>query len=187
MLLFCEHEGSRGVAGNGEEMAVTKLEQKKDKEDSKPESTTGKTTGNKTPGKRKREAKGETSSTATSTEGAAASKPGEIVLISRSAGAKLGRSARGKGAVLLRRAADKQVLQHAVKLAELLSKEALEGKLASAKMLVGLAERVDVVPQTKPKRQGPTEAQILANDKPWEGSLDDEEDFDPPLPEPLAS
>ena len=175
MLLFCEHEGSRGVAGNGEEMAVTKLERKKAKEDSKAESTTEKTTGNKPPGKRRSAAQGRPSRTAPSKEGAAAAKPDESGLISRSEGARLARRARGKGAVLLRRAADIQLSQNANELAELLAKDALKGKLASTKLLVGLAERVDTVAATEPKQKGLTEAQWLTLAKPWEGPLEDEE------------
>ena len=168
MLLFCEHEGSRGVAGNGEEMAVTKVELKKDKESSNRKNSTGKTAGNKTGSKPKSVSK-------STTDAAAASSPGEMVPISRSAGAKLGRTAGGKGAVWLRRAADKQLAQNAEKLAEVLSKEALVGNLGSAKMLVGLAERVDTVPESGAKRRRLTQAQRLERDKRWDGPLDGEE------------
>jgi hypothetical protein len=94
------------------------------------------------------------------------------------------------GAERLRRAADKKVGRNSAKLAEVLTKKALAGDLASARMLLALAEAKKPVPAKKSK--GPTLAEWLLLDlkengefkgpkeekEPWREQVEDEEDED---------
>jgi hypothetical protein len=88
------------------------------------------------------------------------------------------RTSRGKtsgkdGAERLRQAADKRVGQNSEGLADLLTKKALGGDLASAKVLVGLAERKKPKPERKKTRRGPSLAQQLAAEPEWTGEEDE--------------
>jgi len=79
------------------------------------------------------------------------------------------------GVEQLHQAADKQVYEISEKLAEMLKKKALKGDLASAKTLVGLAERKKPQPEPKKKRRGPSMAERLAAEPEWEGEEEDRE------------
>lgn len=72
------------------------------------------------------------------------------------------------GAEQLRQEADKQVGLNSEKLADLLAQKALEGDLASTKMLLGLAENKK--PRAKPgkKRRGPSLAEQLTAEPEWQ-------------------
>lgn len=84
-------------------------------------------------------------------------------------------TARKDGAERLREAADKQVGLNSDKLADLLTKKALEGDLASTKVLVGLAERKKPKPVRKRKRRGPSLAERLAAEPEWTGQEEEDE------------
>lgn len=77
---------------------------------------------------------------------------------------------RRDGAERLRLAADKRVGRNSEKLADLLTEKALAGDLASAKVLVGLAEGKKPQPEIKKKRRGPSLAEQLAAEPQWRGS-----------------
>jgi hypothetical protein len=73
------------------------------------------------------------------------------------------------GVERLRHAADKQVGQNWEELSLLLTAKALSGDLASAKTLVALAAGKKPRPKRAKKRRGPTQAQQLAAELPWQG------------------
>jgi len=71
------------------------------------------------------------------------------------------------GAERLQEAADRRVGRNSEKLADLLEVKALEGNLASMKVLVMLAERKKPRPVPVKKPRGPSLAQRLAAETPW--------------------
>ena len=78
-----------------------------------------------------------------------------------------GKTACKDGAERLRLAADKRVGRISEKLADLLSNNALAGDLASARVLVGLAERKKPIQEPVKKRRGPGLAARLAAEPEW--------------------
>jgi hypothetical protein len=92
-----------------------------------------------------------------------------------------------KGGGKLQSAVDEIVGVQCIRIATALVNKTVEGNMVGAKLLVEMTGASHPKEQQKRKRRGPSVAQFLANDKPWEGPLDDEEDLDPPLPEPVAS
>ena len=74
---------------------------------------------------------------------------------------------RKDGAERLRQAADKRVNEISEQLADLLKKKALEGDLASAKTLIGLAAAKKPIPERVKKRPEPSYAEKLANEPQW--------------------
>jgi hypothetical protein len=85
------------------------------------------------------------------------------------------RSSCRDGAERLRQAADKRVFRNSEKLADLLTAKALEGDLASAKVLVALAGSKKPIEESVKKWNGPSLAQQLAADAPWQGTKEDED------------
>jgi hypothetical protein len=83
-------------------------------------------------------------------------------------GKKRGRAGKD-GAEQLKRAADKRVGRNSEVLADLLTKKALEGDLASARVLVGLAERKKPREKQVKKRRGPSLAERLVAEPEWQG------------------
>jgi hypothetical protein len=83
------------------------------------------------------------------------------------------------GAERLRQAADKQVGKNSEKLVGLLAKKALEGDLASTRVLVGLAERKN--PQAKPatKRHGTSQAERLVAEPEWQEEEEEQRTANP--------
>ena len=81
---------------------------------------------------------------------------------------------RKDGAERLRQAADKRVGRNSDKLADLLTEKALAGDLASAKVLVGLAERKKASLEPKKRRRGPSLAERLAAEPEWQGEEEEE-------------
>jgi len=83
------------------------------------------------------------------------------------------------GAEQLRQAADRQVGLNSEKLADLLTKNALAGDLACARVLVGLAERKKPIPEPRAEprmaERGPSQAEQLAAEPEWQGAPEDEE------------
>jgi hypothetical protein len=80
-----------------------------------------------------------------------------------------GKTARKNGAERLRQAADRRVGRNSEELADLLTKKALAGDLASTKVLVALAEQKKPSPEPKKKRRGPSRAEQLAAEPEWRG------------------
>ena len=60
-------------------------------------------------------------------------------------------------------------------LADLLETKALAGDLASAKVLVGLAERKKPIPEPVKRRRGPSLAELWAAEPQWQGEPEDRE------------
>ena len=87
----------------------------------------------------------------------------------------------------LREAVVQRVAEECDRIAESLVNKTLEGNMVGAKLLVDLTGAKIPPPKPPRKRRGPTMAQMLAACPPWQGPLDDVEDYDPPLPEPVAS
>jgi hypothetical protein len=85
---------------------------------------------------------------------------------------------RKDGAERLRQAADKRVLRNSEKLADLLTARALEGDLASAKTLIGLAAAKKPIPEPVKKRPEFSYAEKLANEPQWVGKAEDEDEND---------
>jgi hypothetical protein len=79
------------------------------------------------------------------------------------------------GAEQLKRAADKRVGRNSEKLADLLTEKALEGDLASARVLVGLAERKKPREKQVKKRRGPSLAERLVAEPEWKEPPEGEE------------
>jgi hypothetical protein len=71
------------------------------------------------------------------------------------------------GAEQLRRAADKRVGRNSEKLADLLTVKALEGDLASTRVLVGLAGSKKPRAERAKKRRGPSLAERLVAEPEW--------------------
>ena len=73
------------------------------------------------------------------------------------------------GGEQLRTAVEKLVAEQSEKIAQALVDKTIKGNMTGARLLVDLSGANS--PQTKPpkKRRGPTTAQRLAMDKPWEG------------------
>lgn len=82
--------------------------------------------------------------------------------------ASRGKTTRTDGAERLRQAADKLVGRNSKKLADLLTNKALEGDLASTRVLVGLAERKKPKAEPVKKRRGPGMAERLAAEPKWQ-------------------
>jgi hypothetical protein len=78
------------------------------------------------------------------------------------------------GAERLRQAADKRVGRNSEKLADLLTEKALDGDLASAKTLFGLAAGKKPIPEPVKKRRGLSYAERLAAEPEWKGEVEDE-------------
>jgi hypothetical protein len=76
---------------------------------------------------------------------------------------------RKDGAERLRQAANKRLNEISETLADLLKKKALEGDLASAKTLFGLAAGKKPIPEPVKKQRGLTHAQRLAREPQWVG------------------
>ncbi len=98
-------------------------------------------------------------------------KTGEGAKRTRACGGKAGRK---DGAERLRQEADRRVGRNSKQLADLLTEKALGGDLASAKVLVGLAERKKPRPEPVKKRRGPSEAELLAIEPEWQGELEED-------------
>jgi hypothetical protein len=78
-----------------------------------------------------------------------------------------GTRARKGGAERLQEAADRRLGRNSERLANLLEVKALEGNLASMKVLVMLAERKKPRPEPVKKPRGPSLAERLAMERPW--------------------
>jgi len=89
--------------------------------------------------------------------------------------ARRGRAARKDGAELLRQAADRRLARNSEELADLLETKALAGDLASAKVLVGLAERKKPIPEPVKRWRGPSLAELWAAEPQWQGEPEDRE------------
>jgi hypothetical protein len=89
--------------------------------------------------------------------------------------ASRGSAARKDGAEQLRQAADRRVSRISEKLADLLEGKALEGDLASTKVLFGLAERKQPIPAPVKRRRGPSPAERLAAEPQWQGEEETED------------
>ena len=81
------------------------------------------------------------------------------------AAGKAKRKWRGNGAARLKKAADQVVAENSEELARLLLKDALKGKMESARLLVTLAEKTE---PPKAKRRGRSAADILAAEPEWD-------------------
>jgi hypothetical protein len=90
--------------------------------------------------------------------------------------ARRGRPTRKNGAEQMRQAADRRVGRISERLADLLEKSALEGDLASTRVLFGLAERKKPIPKPVKKWHGPTPAERLAVEPQWQGEEEDDDD-----------
>jgi hypothetical protein len=81
----------------------------------------------------------------------------------------------------LMKAADQMVAEHSEKLADLLAKDALKGKVASARLLVALSERMDEArkkkseskDRSKMRHGGLTAADLLGSEDEWESETED--------------
>jgi hypothetical protein len=82
-------------------------------------------------------------------------------------------ASRKDGAERLRQAADRRVGRNSEKLADLLTARALEGNLASAKTLIGLAAAKKPIPERVKKQRGLSLAEKWANEPQWTGNLED--------------
>jgi hypothetical protein len=80
------------------------------------------------------------------------------------------------GVEQLRQEADKQVGQHSEELADVLTKSALAGNVASARMLVVLAENKKPEPNPEDTRPVRSIAEELAAQPEWRGPIEDQED-----------
>jgi hypothetical protein len=82
----------------------------------------------------------------------------------------------------LRTAVEKLVAEQSEKIAQALIDKTIEGNMTGARLLVDLSGAKS--PQIKPpkKRRGPTTAQRLATDKPWEGPEDGDKETIPRAP-----
>jgi DNA polymerase III gamma/tau subunit len=74
---------------------------------------------------------------------------------------------RKDGAERLRQAADKRLNEISEQLADLLKKKALDGDLASAKTLIGLAAAKKPIPEPVKKQPEPSYADKLAKEPQW--------------------
>jgi hypothetical protein len=92
--------------------------------------------------------------------------------------ASRGSAARKDGAEQLRQAADRRVSRISEKLADLLEGKALEGDLASTKVLFGLAERKQPIPAPVKRRRGRSPAERLSAEPQWQGDDEEEETGD---------
>ena len=88
--------------------------------------------------------------------------------------ARRGSTARKDGAEQLRQAADRRVSRISEKLADLLEGKALEGDLASTRVLFGLAERKQPIPAPVKRRRGPSPAERLAAQPQWQGEEEEQ-------------
>jgi hypothetical protein len=88
--------------------------------------------------------------------------------------ASRGSAARKDGAEQLRQAADKRVSRISEKLADLLEGKALEGDLASTKVLFGLAEHKQPIPAPVKRRRGLSPAERLAAEPQWQGEEEEQ-------------
>ncbi len=84
--------------------------------------------------------------------------------------AKAKRKWRGNGAARLKMAADQVVAENSEKLAKLLLKDALEGKMESARLLVTLSEKKEQMPARRRQRQ--SWADTLAAEPEWDPERD---------------
>ena len=80
-----------------------------------------------------------------------------------------GTAASKDGAERLRQAADKRVGRNSEKLADLLTEKALDGNLASAKVLLALTGAKKPIQEPVKKRRGPSLAELLAAEPEWKG------------------
>jgi hypothetical protein len=71
------------------------------------------------------------------------------------------------GAEKLRQAADRLVGEHSEELADLLTRKAVKGDLASARVLVALAEHKKPLPEPAKKRRGRAAAILLSEESGW--------------------
>ena len=92
--------------------------------------------------------------------------------------ARRGSAARKDGAEQLRQAADRRVSRISEQLADLLEGKALEGDLASTKVLFGLAERKQPIPAPVKRRRGRSPAERLSAEPQWQGDDEEEETGD---------
>jgi hypothetical protein len=77
------------------------------------------------------------------------------------------KTARKDGAEQLQKAADERVTLHLEELTDLLTKQALRGNLASAKVLVDLAKGQKTTPKPVRKRRGASLAEQWAAEPAW--------------------
>lgn len=87
-----------------------------------------------------------------------------------------GKRAHKDGAERLRQAADRRVGRNSEKLADLLETKALEGNLASLKVLVMLAERKRPRPEPVKKPRRPSVAQRWAAEPAWREEREEKRD-----------
>ncbi len=91
------------------------------------------------------------------------------------------RRLRGNGVNRLMKAADRAVAENSAKLAGLLLEDALKGKVACARLLVALSERMDETKKkkleakdrSKMRHGGLTAADLLGSEENWESETDD--------------
>lgn len=85
---------------------------------------------------------------------------------------------RGNGAELMKKLADKLLVENCAELAGLVLKNAKEGRTASTKLLVSLSEGnvPNGIPVKKRRRRGLTPAERLTLEPEWEGPSDSEVD-----------
>jgi len=103
--------------------------------------------------------------------GTAGSSAARTATNKASEGTRQGETAATDGAEELKQAVDKEVGRKSKKLAKVLMDKAMEGDLASAKLLVTLAESKRPIKEVAQKPTGPTLAQRLAAEPPWTGPL----------------
>jgi hypothetical protein len=84
--------------------------------------------------------------------------------------AKPKRKWRGNGAALLKKAADQVVAENSEELANVLLKDALKGKMESARLLVTLSEKKEQMPARR--RRGQSWAEELAAEPEWDPERD---------------
>lgn len=85
-------------------------------------------------------------------------------------------ASRKDGAERLRQAADKRVNEISEQLADLLKRKALEGDLASAKTLIGLAAAKKPIPEPVKKQSEPSYADKLSKEPKWVGRAEGEDE-----------
>jgi hypothetical protein len=78
---------------------------------------------------------------------------------------------RGNGAARLKKAADRVVAENSEELAKLLLKDALKGKMESARLLVTLSEKKEQLPARR--RRGQSWAEKLTAEPEWDPTRDD--------------
>jgi hypothetical protein len=78
---------------------------------------------------------------------------------------------RGNGAAKLKKAADRAVAENSEELAKLLLKDALKGKMESARLLVTLSEKKEQLPARR--RRGQSWAEKLTAEPEWDPTRDD--------------